>query len=118
MNITDIVITLIIVVLIGFGSYKMWLQLSGRKTCCGGTKEIIKPKKLNSIIGIKTVHIDGMHCDSCKNSVTRAFNAIDGVSAAVDLKKKIALVSFEVEITDEEIIKTIEKRGFEVVKIV
>lgn len=117
MNTMDIIIGLIILALVAYGGYKMWLQLSGKKTCCGGTKEVIKPKKLNKVIGKKTVHIEGMHCDNCKNSVTKALNALDGVSGKVDLSKKLAVVSFEVEISNEEITKAIEAQGFEVSEI-
>lgn len=113
----DIIIIIIIAVLIGFGGYKTWLQLSGKKTCCGGTKENIKPKKLKNPIGAKIVHIEGMHCNNCKNSVTKALNALDGASGKVDLTKKIAVVSFEHEISDEEITQAIKSKGFEVRKI-
>lgn len=113
----DIIIIIILVCLISFGTYRMWLQLSGRKTCCGGTKERIKTKKLDNIIGVKTVYIEGMHCDSCKNSVTKALNSLDGVSAKVTLPKKSAKVSFSRQIEDDEIIKIIEKRGFKVLSI-
>ena len=113
----DIIIVIILVVLIGFGLYKAWLQFSGKKTCCGGTKESIKPQKLSNIMGSYTVHIDGMHCDSCKNAVTKAFNKLDGTSAKVNLSKKFAEVSYSRELTHEEITKTIEKLGFKVTTI-
>ncbi|MFI3324663.1 MAG: cation transporter [Clostridia bacterium] len=117
MGMQDVIIIVILVVLIGFGAYRMWLQLSGTKTCCGGTKEKIKTKKLTNILGTKTVHIEGMHCDSCKNSVTKALNSLDGVSAKVNLAKKTAKVSFNHQIEDDEIIKIIEKRGFKVLSV-
>lgn len=117
MKLIDLIILIMIAALVGFGCYKMWLQLSGRKTCCGGTKEKVKAKKLKNVIGTKIVHINGMHCEHCKNSVTKALNALDGVSGKVDLAKKIATVSFEQDISDETIIEAIEDKGFEVTKI-
>lgn len=117
MKLVDIITMAVIVVLMGGGFYRMWLQLSGRKTCCGGTKERVKSKKLKNIIGTKTVHIDGMHCDTCKNSITNALNALDGVSGKVNLSKNIAIVSFEHEVADYLLIKTIENKGFTVSKI-
>lgn len=113
----DIIIIIILAIIIGFALYKTWLQLSGKKTCCGGTKEKIKPKKLKTTAGTMTVHIEGMHCDSCKSNVIKALNAIDGVSAKVNLSKKIAEVSFDREISKDEIKNAIEKRGFKVTSI-
>ena len=41
----------------------------------------------------QTYHIQGMTCKGCKDSVTRAFNALEGVDAVeVDLEKGIALI--------------------------
>lgn len=117
MNGIDIIIGLIIVVLIAYGAYKMYLQLSGKKTCCGGSKEIVKSNKVNNTIGSKTVHIKGMHCDHCKNTVIKTFNEIQGVSTVVDLEKKIAVISFEHEISNELIQQMISKKGFEVTQI-
>lgn len=117
MQSTDIIIIIILVIIIGFAAYKTWLQLSGKKTCCGGTKEKIKPKKLKNVAGTMTVHIEGMHCDSCKNNVTKALNALDGVSGKVNLSKKIAEVSFDHEVSKDEVKNAIEKRGFKVTSI-
>lgn len=113
----DIIIIIVLIGLIGFGGYRTWLQLSGKKTCCGGTKETVKVKKLKNVIGTKTIHIEGMHCDHCKNSITNALNTIEGVSGKVNLTKKIATVSFNKSISDEELIEAITKKGFEVISI-
>ena len=87
--------------------------------CCdtgGGTlpdhKELEGPK-----IGEKTVRIEGMHCENCKNRVERAINRIDGAVAKVDLKKKVALVSFDREISEEDIRKAVEEQDYKVVGI-
>ena len=63
----------------------------GECSCCGGSKGLIKEteKKLsNPIVGKKTISIEGMTCDHCRQSVEKALNAMDGVSARVNLKKK------------------------------
>ena len=117
MKLVDFIIIIFIIIFIGYGIYKMWLQLSGRKTCCGGSKEIVKPKKLKQVIAKKIVHINGMHCDNCKNSITKALNNLDGISGQVNLSKNIAIVSLEYEVSDDIIIKAIENKGFEVTKI-
>lgn len=62
----------------------------GECSCCGGSKGLIKEteKKLsNPIVGKKTISIEGMTCDHCRQSVEKALNAMDGGSARVNLKK-------------------------------
>ncbi len=94
-------------------------HFKGEGGCCdtgGGTlpdhKELEGPK-----IGEKTVRIEGMHCENCKNRVERAINRIDGAVAKVDLKKKVALVSFDREISEEDIRKAVEEQDYKVVGI-
>lgn len=113
----DIVIIIIVVVVLANGVYRTWLQLSGKKTCCGGSKQKIKIKKLKNIIGVKVVHIDGMHCDHCKASVTKAINSFDKAYGKVNLGKNTAHIYYQEEISDQEIIKVIEDRGF-IVKMI
>jgi Copper chaperone len=40
----------------------------------------------------QTYHIQGMTCKGCKDSVTRAFNALEGVEAVEVILKRIALI--------------------------
>ena len=47
----------------------------------------------------------------------RAINRIDGAAAKVDLKRKTAVVSFDRDISDEEIRKAVEKLDYKVVMI-
>ena len=63
------------------------------------------------------VHIDGMHCMNCKNSVTRSLQKMSGVSAAVDLKHGVAHVEATRELSDEEITFAIERLDFKVTGI-
>ena len=55
-----------------------------------------------------------MHCENCANRVKRAINGIDGVSAKVNLRKKEALVRYEKDVDDSEIISAIEGQGYNV----
>ena len=71
-------------------------------------------KRLTSPVGKLTVKIDGMRCESCRRRVTAAINAIDGAAARVNLERQEAVVSFERQLTDEEIISAVETAGFEV----
>ena len=50
-------------------------------------------------------------------SVTRAINRIDGAAAKVSLKKGEAVVSYDREISNEELKKVVEDRGYHVVSI-
>ena len=110
----DIIVVLIVIVLLGFA-------LRGAiRHCCGGGTGIIKTddKELkNPVIGKKTVHIEGMTCEHCVQSVKKALNEIEGVSARVDLQKKEAVVSYDREIENDVLKKTVEKAGFQVVSI-
>lgn len=89
-------------------------RFSGKKSCCGTSVPKLKNKKLNRPIGKLTVKIDGMRCESCRRRVTAAINSIDGAAAKVNLEKSEAVVSFERQLTDEELISAVEAAGFEV----
>ena len=58
-----------------------------------------------------------MHCDNCKNSVERQINKIDGASATVNLRKKIAVVEYDRELDDEDLRKAVERLDFKVTGI-
>lgn len=53
----------------------------------------------------------------CVQSVTRALNALDGVSADVHLDQQLALVSLEREVSDETLRKAVADTGFEVTEV-
>ena len=63
----------------------------------------------------KTVTIEGMMCMHCSGRVEKALNALDGVTATVDLAAKTATVTGDV--TDEVLRKTVEDAGYKVVSI-
>ena len=69
------------------------------------------------MIGKKTVHIEGMSCDHCVQSVKKALNEIEGASARADLRKKEAVVSYDREIANDALKKAVEKAGFQVASI-
>ena len=116
----DIIVVLIVIVLLGFALRGAIRHFKGDSPCCGGGTGIIKndDKELkNPVIGKKTVHIEGMTCEHCVQSVKKALNEIEGVSARVDLQKKEAVVSYDREIENDVLKKTVEKAGFQVVSI-
>ncbi len=63
-----------------------------------------------------TITISGMSCGHCTAAVTKALEAIDGVSAVVvDLQKKEASYTESKPVSQETIRAAITKIGFEVV---
>ena len=64
----------------------------------------------------KIIQIDGMSCSHCSARVEKALNAIDGVSATVNLEEKTATLTMETEVADSVISEAVEDAGFTVVK--
>lgn len=61
-----------------------------------------------------TIKINGMKCQHCVSSVTKALEAIDGVSnVAVDLDNGEASYTAEGDVNSEQIRAAIRKIGFE-----
>ena len=109
-----------VIVLLGFALRGAIRHFKGDSPCCGGGTGIIKTddKELkNPVIGKKIVHIEGMTCEHCVQSVKKALNEIEGVSARVDLQKKEAVVYYDREIANDVLKKTVEKAGFQVASI-
>ena len=65
----------------------------------------------------KVILINGMQCEHCKARVEKALNAIDGVNAKVDLKKKTATVDLKADVDDETLKKTVSEAGYEAVSV-
>ena len=59
-----------------------------------------------------------MMCMHCQKHATDALNAIEGVTAEVDLEEKKAYVKADREIADEVFTKAIADAGYEVTQIV
>ena len=113
----NIIIILIVIVLLGFALKGTFKHMKGESPCCGGGGGSLPPeeKKLeNPVIGKKIVKISGMHCEHCVNAVTEVINKIDGASAKVSLHGKKAVVSFDRELDEAVLKKTIEDAGYTV----
>jgi P-type Cu+ transporter len=65
----------------------------------------------------KIITINGMSCEHCQATVEKALNAIDGVEAKVDLKKKTATVTLKKPVEDEVLKNTVNGAGYEAVSI-
>ena len=87
--------------------------------CCSSGSNTIRDKKTLSApkIGEKIMRIEGMHCENCAIRVENALNRLDGVLCRVNLKKKLATVSYSKEVADEVLKETVEKIGYTVASI-
>ncbi len=118
---TDAIILLITTVIILFAIKGSIKHFKGEGACCGGgSKGLVKEKDKvldHPKIGEKTIRIEGMHCDRCRQSVASSLNKIDGVAAKVDLKKNQAVVSYDRPVEDSVLKKAVEDAGFKVVSV-
>ncbi len=65
----------------------------------------------------KKLIIEGMSCSHCSGRVEAALNALDGVSAKVNLEEKTATVTLSQSISDEILIKSVTDAGYTVKEI-
>lgn len=65
----------------------------------------------------KKIIIEGMACSHCSGRVEQALNAIDGVSATVDLNSKTATVKLSKDISDEALKAAVTDAGYTPVEI-
>ena len=61
--------------------------------------------------------VEGMSCGHCSARVEKALNAIDGVTATVDLDKKTAFIELAKEVPDSALKAAVEDAGYEVAEI-
>ncbi len=118
----DVIILLIVVVLLLFAVKGTIKHFKGEGPCCGGgsgnlTGEITEKKLSGTIMGKKTINIEGMHCESCVKSVTKSINHLEGASAKVSLREKKAVVSYDRPLDNGSLRKAVEDAGFKVISI-
>ena len=114
-----VIIVVILVVIAALAAKNSIKHFKGEGGCCGGgSVPKTKNKKLQgSIIAKKTIYIDGMHCDNCKNKVEKNINQIDGAVAKVNLRRNIAVVSMDWHISDTELLEAVKQANYTVTKI-
>ena len=61
--------------------------------------------------------IDGMACGHCSGRVEQALNALEGVSATVDLAKKTAFVTVTGDVSNDKLSATVTDCGYTVVEV-
>lgn len=113
-----LILTILLLVII-LGLISATKHFKGQGSCCGGESDVKSKKKIlqSPKIAQKTLLIEGMTCNHCKNAVENALNALDGVAAEVDIKDKKACVSMSRLVSDEELREAVERQGYEVKKI-
>ncbi len=79
--------------------------------------KLFKPKFIykESKNNMKTMVIEGMMCMHCKAHVEKALNAIEGITATVDLENKTATVTGDV--SNDVLTKAVEDVGYTVISI-
>ena len=63
------------------------------------------------------IKIEGMTCEHCKARVEKALNAIEGVSAVVNLEKKEAAVTISGTSDNVALKSAVEAAGYDVISI-
>ncbi len=65
----------------------------------------------------KTVKIGGMMCEHCSSRAEKGLNAVDGITAKVDLKSATATLELADGISDDMIKELITDMGFDCLEI-
>lgn len=108
----------ILLVIILFALLRTKKHFKGGGCCGSGSNTIRSTKELSGPkLGEKTIRIEGMHCENCEIRVENALNRLDGAKCKVSYKKKIAVVAYSEEISDQLLKVTVEKMGYKVVEI-
>ena len=92
------------------------IQIKAETTAPQQTAEQAE-KKGDTTTMKKTIKIEGMMCSHCTGRVDKALNALDGVTATVSLEDKVAYVTVDGAVTDEELKKAVVDAGYEVTGI-
>ncbi len=58
-----------------------------------------------------------MMCKHCSGRVEKALNALDGVSARIELEEKTAYVSFADTVSEADLRAAVENAGYKVISI-
>lgn len=80
-------------------------------------KDIEESGETGGVNMTKKMVIDGMACSHCSGRVEAVLNAIDGVSAVVDLAAKTATIDLTADVADAVLRKAVEDAGYTVVSL-
>ena len=116
MNNYIIAVILLVIIVVAILRAKKHFKGGG---CCGSTGNTIRIQKTLDApkLGEKIMTIEGMTCQNCEIRVENALNRLDGVAASVRWKKKTAVVSHSMEVSDNALKASVEKMGYKVTEI-
>ena len=95
------------------------LKLCAQQPAADGTSPEQTPPVRETIIKqeestmTKTMQITGMMCQHCVAHVSKALNAIPGVTAQVQLEQNRALITMDRPVADETLIKAVTDAGYQ-----
>lgn len=89
------------------------LRLKGWKQ----NKQQIKIERREELKMKKIMTIEGMSCGHCSARVEKTLNALDGVTATVNLETKQATIIMEQECSDDVLKQVVEEQGYTVTAI-
>ncbi len=67
---------------------------------------------MSTLLEPTTLSIEGMTCSSCVNTVEKALNSVDGVSASINFATETAHILAPAEIDVKKLIQIVEKAGY------
>ncbi len=87
--------------------------------CCGSGQDAVKKIKpadteLSHYPYTCCIKVEGMTCGECKKRVENALNALEGVYALVNLKKKTAVVHGKQELDEDVLRRVVCAAGYDV----
>ncbi len=116
---SNAILILFMVFLLGLSVKGAISHFKGEGSCCGGGSSIrlIKPQKLDKVIAVKTMTIEGMICENCSGRVHNALNSIEGINAKVNRSKGQAVIKFGQPVDEERLIRSVTDLGYRVSKL-
>ena len=68
---------------------------------------------MSQLLAPITLSVQGMTCSSCVNSVEKALNKVEGVSATINFATETAHILAPADMNPKDLIKIVEKAGYE-----
>lgn len=114
----NIIITGVVLLVLMISILRTKKHFKGGGCCGSGSTTVRSRKKLDGpMVGQKIMTVEGMHCENCRNRVEHGLNDLDGVVCRINLKKKTAVISYSVEVSEKLLKETVEKMGYRVTDI-
>ena len=114
---TNIIIVLILLALVGYGIYSFVHHLTRGGGCCGEHEPPVKKVKVEDRNKAHYPHtlvlgVDGMTCQNCQRHVENALNTLPDTLAEVNLSARNVTVWTKADADEEAIRKAIRDAGY------